>query len=231
MSELPEEFELLLQAERKRSEMSNAEVDGAWDTFRPRLASVAGSTGSPTAGPRGAVPPVRWIKFGAAMLASFGVGVLTGGLLLQREVHVVVTPSPVRVIEVAPSAAPVDEVLDAGSPPPVHADAAAPLASASGSKPPLLSRSDASADLADERALIEGARTALLRGRAADAWTLLARHETTFPRGQFAEDRDFMVVSALSGMGRRDEARTRARAFLARYPKSALRKTVEPLAE
>jgi outer membrane protein assembly factor BamD (BamD/ComL family) len=41
-----------------------------------------------------------------------------------------------------------------------------------------------------------------------------------YPRGAFAQERDFIAVSALFRLGRRHEALTRAERFRAAYPKS-----------
>jgi hypothetical protein len=89
----------------------------------------------------------------------------------------------------------------------------------------------AASQLADERALLEGARTALLRSRPSDALSLAEKHAALFPVGELAEDRDFLVASALRDLGRSDEARASARAFLSRYPTSALRESAVTIAE
>jgi hypothetical protein len=53
------------------------------------------------------------------------------------------------------------------------------------------------------------------------ALLLTRRHRAEFPFGAFAQERDFIAVSALSRLGRSAEARTLAESFRRRYPRSA----------
>ena len=66
------------------------------------------------------------------------------------------------------------------------------------------------ASLQEERVLVEGARTALLRSRPADALRPARKHRTRFPNGQIAKDRDFIIATALSKLGRSSEAQASA---------------------
>jgi outer membrane protein assembly factor BamD (BamD/ComL family) len=68
--------------------------------------------------------------------------------------------------------------------------------------------------------LVETGRSALGRGDWASALAALDKHAREFPHGRLAEERDVLRVQALALGGRTDEARTRAEAFRARYPKS-----------
>ncbi len=58
---------------------------------------------------------------------------------------------------------------------------------------------------------------------AHEALAQLARHEREFPRGQHAEDREFVAVQALHNLGRSTEARARAQALITRFPDSPMR--------
>jgi hypothetical protein len=87
------------------------------------------------------------------------------------------------------------------------------------------------AQLREERALLEVARTALARRDAAGALAQLEAHARRFPSGRLAEERDALEVTALDGAGQREAATEKARAFLQRYPDSLLRPQVRRFAE
>jgi hypothetical protein len=55
----------------------------------------------------------------------------------------------------------------------------------------------------------------------ARALTLAAEHERSHPRGALGQERDMLRIQALKAQGKESEARSRAEAFRARYPKSA----------
>lgn len=82
-------------------------------------------------------------------------------------------------------------------------------------------------ELAAERALIEQARTALARGKAADALAVLARHQRDFARGQLVEERDALEILSLAGTGQTAAARSRADRFRHAYPKSMLLRSID----
>ena len=81
--------------------------------------------------------------------------------------------------------------------------------------------------LAAERALVERARSALIRKRPADALAAAAQHHRDFPTGRLAEEREAIRVLALTARGEHEQARKRALRFRARYPNSLLRATVD----
>lgn len=78
-----------------------------------------------------------------------------------------------------------------------------------------------------ERALLDRARTALIKRDPSSALMALDTHEKSFPSGQLAEERDAMRVQALADAGRTDEAKARANAFRRTYPTSLLLPVVE----
>lgn len=53
------------------------------------------------------------------------------------------------------------------------------------------------------------------------ALNALRSHALHYPQGTYAQERDRLEIDALDTLGRSDRARTRARAFMRRYPKSA----------
>ena len=81
-----------------------------------------------------------------------------------------------------------------------------------------------SAELAEERRLLDRARAAVVRGAPDEALPLLASHAERFPDGALAEERFALEIRALSRLGRTDEARTRLAALASRYPHSFLLK-------
>lgn len=68
--------------------------------------------------------------------------------------------------------------------------------------------------ISEEVALLSEARSALGSGEAKRAIGVLARHKKRFPDGVLARERDVSWITALCVLGRVDEARTKADAFL-----------------
>lgn len=76
--------------------------------------------------------------------------------------------------------------------------------------------------LSEEAALLQRAERALAAHQPAAALAILAEHETHFARGALREEREAAKVLALCGLGRVDEARRFARAFVNAAPHSVL---------
>ena len=53
------------------------------------------------------------------------------------------------------------------------------------------------------------------------ALQMLDAYPSRYPQGVLAQEREVMAIDSLARLGRTDEARARARAFLAQYPRSA----------
>ena len=79
---------------------------------------------------------------------------------------------------------------------------------------------------AEELRLLERVRVAIGQENYAAALSLIFEHEQRFKNGQLVEEREALRVSALSGLGRREEARRAAATFEARFPLSPLLSTV-----
>ncbi len=94
----------------------------------------------------------------------------------------------------------------------------APSASAPGQGQAVVDRGT----LAKERELIEAARTALARGRPADALAFAERHARDHARGQLAEEREVLAITSLESLGRRDDAWARRKRFARAFPDSVL---------
>jgi hypothetical protein len=76
--------------------------------------------------------------------------------------------------------------------------------------------------LSQERELVDAARTALARGLPADALAAADRHARDFPRGQLAEEREVLAITALVSLGKNAEARARRARFVRDFPNSLL---------
>jgi hypothetical protein len=82
-------------------------------------------------------------------------------------------------------------------------------------------------DLSGERTLVDRARAALARGDPPSALDAIAKHQTAFPRGQLAEEREALAVQALVAAGRVQEAADRAGRFRKAYPTSVFLPVVD----
>jgi outer membrane protein assembly factor BamD (BamD/ComL family) len=87
--------------------------------------------------------------------------------------------------------------------------------------------SSAGAQVAEERLLLDGARSAFASGDYDKALAELRRHGARFPTGVLAEEREALTVRALAALGNTREADARARAFVAKYPESIMRPAVQ----
>jgi RNA polymerase sigma-70 factor (ECF subfamily) len=76
--------------------------------------------------------------------------------------------------------------------------------------------------LGAEAGLLARADAALKGGDAPRALELLDEYASSFPSGVLVEERDAERVVVLCALGRRDEARTAADAFLRDHPRSPL---------
>jgi trimeric autotransporter adhesin len=74
--------------------------------------------------------------------------------------------------------------------------------------------------LADERALLEKARTALAAGDADGALAAVSRHARLYPAGQLAEERDSLRVRAAASRGDDADVQTLGAEFTRHYPQS-----------
>jgi hypothetical protein len=236
---LDPELEALLDSER-RAPGAPAQ---ARDRVRSRLAVSLGLVGLSGAA-SGATPPVGTSAVAPKLLSKALFGKLAIGTVaavgLGLGVHYAFrAPSPPpaaprveapRVAAPPVTPAPPAEVAPIAAPPAAAPQAAAPATVPSPSRAaaePHRSARPATDDLAAERALLEPARAALSHGDAASALQAVARHAARFPHGQLVEERESLSIRALVISGRPDEARARAAAFRARWPKSIFRPAVD----
>jgi hypothetical protein len=86
-------------------------------------------------------------------------------------------------------------------------------------------------ELREESQLLVRARQALNAANEALALQLLDEHRQRFARGTLGQERDSLEVQALMKLGRTEEAKGRARAFLARFPLSPHNEKMRLIAE
>jgi hypothetical protein len=155
----------------------------------------------------------------SALAAAVGLGTLL------REPRSHSTPAPPTVTAVS---SPVTRDFE----PPVQAPA--PLGSAVTAPPrldhrdalPASTTSGATADppgpssLAEERGLLDSARSALTAGDGRGALQTLSAHERRFPRGRLIEERESLIVQAVAHTAGPAAARQRLTLFRRHFPKS-----------
>jgi hypothetical protein len=177
---------------------------------------------------------------GAKMLASFvAVFVIGGGvgaaIYASAPRALVAHPSVDRIVVLAPaqmptaaSAAVIANPAAGSNPSALELPVARPVASAALPVVPVASawatsstKAPArSAQLDEERALLDVARTALVRDDATAALASLGEHAHRFAKPLLAEEREALAVQALVKVGRVDEARARGAEFERRWPAS-----------
>lgn len=131
---------------------------------------------------------------------------------------VLAAPTPMRAAPPARAPEPIATTFAAPAPPPTTTTSSA---ARSATDPPTTHPLEA------ERRLIDGARTALLRGDTASALASADEHAQRFPRGQLVAEREALAVRALVRSGRVAEARVRARRFVEEHPNHALGEVIE----
>jgi hypothetical protein len=183
--------------------------------------------------------PILTLVTTFALGASMGAG-LHAALRPPRERVIFVersavatTPSSSRPNDVAAPAQTAPEVPASAAivPPSAHDGDGDGVAGAHRGTPPSRDGSRSSSNLGAEQALLDVARAALARGRADEALSPLDRHARQYPRGMLAEEREALAVNVLVTLGLYDQARERSARFLARYPGSLLRASVEAAVE
>jgi hypothetical protein len=90
-----------------------------------------------------------------------------------------------------------------------------------------LSRRDRSG--IEELRFLERARQSAAQGDYASVLVIAAEHERSFPAGQLAEEREFLRVKALVGLGRADDVRRVAAKFRRQFPRSVMLQTIEDM--
>ncbi len=186
------------------------------------LPSKGPATVAPAAAPllAGMTSSKALLVAGAIWLIGGATGAALYGALRREPVHVVYVDRPVlaapsTVSSQQPEAA-ARELL-----PSIAAPAHAPSSQHGAVAPPGSAKS-MSSELAQERALLDSARANAARGEPALVLEQVAQHAREFPQGRLGEEREALAIRALLALGRSGEARARAEAFRAAYPRSFL---------
>ncbi|HEX6764766.1 MAG TPA: hypothetical protein VF103_04795 [Polyangiaceae bacterium] len=162
---------------------------------------------------------------------------LAAAALLTAVAAVAITTlrKPPVVDEAARAAPPARKVNDSPAPPAAVTAEPSSDAPKSELKPapaekvivPSASRYTPSNADALELGLLQRARAGVARGDFAGALGVIAEHERRFPAGRLREEREALRVKALSGLGKKDEARAAAERFQSHYPRSVLSASIE----
>ena len=220
---LSPELGALLEGERRAGPVPRSVQDEAWERVAAALAGGA-------VAPKAAAARRGWSARKGLVTATLGLCV---GMALGAWLHAMLAKPVVEVREVAApqasaaaSSAPEPIASPSAQPPPPAPPPASSSITRSPSQPfaAASSRPDA---LAQERTLLDRARSALARGDVAAARAALAEHEHTFARGMLAEEREFLAIQCALREGNAGEARERAARFRARFPGSALQPAID----
>jgi hypothetical protein len=163
---------------------------------------------------------------GALVAAGFGAGTGTGAVLHARFAQppaVVASPAvrlPPALAPVPPAVSPAPEAAapPAPSKPVRHAPTALPTVAAP---------TTGDSMLADERRLLDRARSALEHNDAAAALEALESHARSHPQGRLQEESDALRVQVLVRQGKLAEAQAAVSAFHAHFPNSMLGPAVD----
>jgi hypothetical protein len=158
------------------------------------------------------------------LAATFVVGAALGASLMHSTMRRSLSSQPERVVylERASSAT-------AAATTPVDSAPATP--SQTSATPALVPQHPPSTatlnQLAEERALLDPARSALEREDGATALAATEKHEHTFAYGILVQEREAIAIRALVMLDRASEARARADRFRRHFPDSVLLPTIE----
>lgn len=213
---------------RARDDVPSPTALGAVATHLSVSAAQAASASAPVA----MAGTATWLGVpGKVLLSTVLMGAVVGGSLYLTRTQ---SPRPTTSLALAPTQGPSRQAthLDTDVPPTARARKRQPKRPRAASqqnpaevKPPPPKNAVASVDLQEVR-LIDAARRILVSDATA-ALSLLQQHRERFPQGALTEEREVLAVESLLGLGRRDEARVRATAFLADFPTSVQRRRLE----
>lgn len=230
----------------ERTSKGLVDLDVGWTKLRAAASSMA--VGAKAAGDRGSAPPAdassgagAKVGLGISRSIKWGIGISTIAAVGFSSMFVgAPTPaeapgaprSELAVQEATGAAIPTAEAPNASSARESALEGIAPVVSVNAlpaapkAKVPraLATGKPAALDddaLREELAQIREIRTLLDRSPTA-ALALAERGQQRFSNGHLVEEREALSVIALARLGRRQDARARAAAFVSRYPKSAL---------
>lgn len=149
----------------------------------------------------------------AAVVVASGLAI-GGGYLALRSPEASPSVAPRPVVLPAKNVAPVVPPTPAPEVAPPAEEAAIPDSPTPKLEPRRLDL------LKAESSLLTNARAQLRSGNTAGAQASLDRLQAQFPKGMLTQEREVLAIEVLNARGNVDLAKRRAKAFVARYPKS-----------
>lgn len=229
---IPDDDRPLIEPLRHAYGPTDAQRERVWSKLRAAAVASAPVAAAPSPARGGGIArSLKWIG-----LSGLGLVVLAGSVQIwssksDEANRDVVATGPV----VAPPAAPAPEEAPPAAAPALPALPAIPSvdvstlpSAAARSKPAAPAVVAAPVDtLAEETRLLSASARAAKAGDFDGALALLGEHESRFPRGQLADERDVQRISVLCSAGREADARRRASSFMKGRESSALTRRVE----
>jgi hypothetical protein len=193
-------------------------------------AATAAGLAGPTAVSSKLVAKALWLsalKWGAVLaIAVPAVGVATHYALHRRAPAVAVTPAPIVSLRtsVADGPSQPSEATEPAAPQALVAPLVAPAVGADTPLPQRVhgtpGRHDGSSALREEGLSLGAARAKFAQGDARGALEDVSRLGAEFPRGRLVQEREVLAIDCLAALGDVEAERSRAHAFLARFPAS-----------
>jgi hypothetical protein len=187
------------------------------------LGAAVGGTATTAAAAATSAAAGTAVKIIAIVLA---IGAIGGGTaLLVRRGNEPATSE----LDRPPASKPSAQVLPPAPVPEPPAAAETPNRASTSSAPPPAMVPSAPRPQAgpDQRTLLGRALTALESGRPSEALGLVDQDERLHASGPLAEEREAIRIEALIGLGRTEDARTRAKRFSELYPTSVHRFSID----
>ncbi|HEX4460371.1 MAG TPA: hypothetical protein VIA18_20480 [Polyangia bacterium] len=252
---LPPDLDALLRAERA----ADGPNELARGRMRQRLEQTLGvamtataTTAAPATGKLGATGKLSalggksLVAAKLALVLAAGGGLVAAGYFAHRSARsqaavagerahrlsspaVAVAPAGSAGSTSAPASATAADAAAAARPVTAHIAAAAPRAKVAHMRALPKPGTPVIRTLADERALLEKARTALAGGDGDAALAAVNRHAKLFPSGLLAEERDALRVRAMAARG--DDVQAQLDDFQSRYPLSLFLPSVRAAVE
>lgn len=237
------EIAAMLAREGSRLEAPSGDVEARlWGKLSGAIGGSGGDSGSsdgsdPGAG--GGAGAGAGAAGGLLSRAAPYLATLIAGGAIGAIVHAQVQPPRVVYVDRAVASAsvttngsPVASGAPSSSVATVSIDALPSVAAPGTASAPKISASAESDEaFVAERRLLDAARAALASGDAQATLARVEEHVRSYPKGRFQEEREALRVRALADAGRRDEAKSAATRFEARWPGSVLLPTVKAAVE
>jgi hypothetical protein len=228
---------LLLRSSRTLEPPPSAEEE-VWSKLQVMTAAGAAATAAGLAAPAAAgskiVAKALWLsalKWGVVLAVAVpAAGVATSYALHRRAAALPVTSAAAPIVSLrasiadGPLPAPATEAPESAAPSALVAPSVAPALDVDSPLPSRVHgvpvRRDASSALKREGLSLGAARAKFAQGDARGALEDVSRLVAEFPRGRLVQEREVLAIDCLAALGDVEAERSRAHAFLARFPAS-----------